>query len=189
MPCAASRSATSRPRVAIGPTVTISTSRWGASRSTSTPSSVRRDRLRAHPRPIPFGNRITVGASSTATASPSSSRSRAASRGAAMRMSGHDLQYRKVPHAVVARTVRPGHPGPVEHEGDTGLVQSDIHQDLVERTVHEGGVQRDNRVQAAEGETCRRGDRVLFGDADVEDAVRDAAPRARAARSAAAWRR
>ena len=34
---------------------------------------------------------------------------------------GDDLQDREVPHAVVARPVRSGHAGPVEHEGDARL--------------------------------------------------------------------
>ena len=105
---------------------------------------------------VPFGKRMTVGASSTATASRSSSRSRSASRGAAMRMCGHDLQHREVPDAVVARTVGAGDAGAVEHEGDAGRVQRDIHQHLVERAVHERRVDRDDRMQAAEREAGGR---------------------------------
>ena len=129
---------------------------------------------------------MTVGASSTATASRSSSRSRAASRGAAMRMSGHELQHREVPHAVVARAVGPGDTGAVEHEGDAGLVQRDIHQHLVERAVHERRVDRDDGVQAAEGEAGGGGHGVLLGDADVVARGRGSAPRTAAARSGAA---
>ena len=54
---------------------------------------------------------------------------------------------------MVARTVGPGDTGAIENEGDARAVQSDIHHDLVERTVHEGGVDRHDRMQAPEGET------------------------------------
>ena len=82
-----------------------------------------------------------------------------------------DLEHRHVPHAVVAGAVVAGHAGPVEHEGDAAPVQRDVHQHLVERTVEEGGVDRDHRVQAAHREARRRGGRVLLGDADVEGAL------------------
>ena len=68
MPWASRRSATSRPMSAIGPTVTSSTSCGADSASTSTPSSVRAIASKSAPT-VPFGKRITVGASSTATAS------------------------------------------------------------------------------------------------------------------------
>ena len=170
MPCAASRSATCRPSFAIGPTVTISTSLCGASRSTSTPSSVRRTASNSLPtlalreahdgRGVVDDDRLA--------------QLLAQARGVARRGDAdvrHDLQDREIPHAVVAGAVRPGDAGAVEHEGDAGLVQRDIHQHLVEGAVHEGRVQRDDRVQSAEGETGRRGDGVLLGDADVEHAV------------------
>ena len=43
--------------------------------------------------------------------------------------------------------------------------------DLVEGAVEERGVHGDDRVQPGEGEAGRAGDRVLLGDADVEDPV------------------
>ena len=101
---------------------------------------------------------------------------------------GDDLQDREIPHAVVARAVGAGDAGPVEHEGDARAVQGDIHQHLVERAVDEGRVQGDDGMQSAEGETGGAGDRVLLGDADVEDAIRDTSRRTGGARSVAAWR-
>ena len=61
-----------------------------------------------------------------------------------------------------------GDAGAVEHEGHAGLVQRDVHQHLVEGAVEERRVDRDDRVQPAEGHPGggRRG--VLLGDADVE---------------------
>ena len=164
---------------AIGPTVTISTSlRAGLGEHVHAVVG-RRTALDSAPT-VPFGKRSTVGASSTATASPSSSARRSESRGAAMRMPGHDLQDRQVPDAVVARAVGAGDAGPVEHERDAGLVQGDIHQHLVEGAVDERRVDRDDRVQPAEREAGRRRRGVLLGDAHVEHAV--------GKRSAMRWR-
>ncbi|GAA2460803.1 hypothetical protein GCM10009857_27470 [Agromyces soli] len=87
---------------------------------------------------------------------------------------GDDLQDRQIPDAVVTRPVGPGDSGAIEHEGDAGLVQGDVHQQLVERAVHEGGVDGDDGMEPAEGEPGRARDRVLLGDADVEDAGREA---------------
>uniref|UniRef100_J1RUT9 Dehydrogenase n=1 Tax=Streptomyces auratus AGR0001 TaxID=1160718 RepID=J1RUT9_9ACTN len=82
-----------------------------------------------------------------------------------------DLQDRHVPHAVVRGAVGAGDTGPVQDEGDPALVQRHVHQHLVEGAVEEGGVDGEDRVQAAGGHTGR-GDRgVLLGDADVVDAV------------------
>ena len=84
---------------------------------------------------------------------------------------GHQLGDRHVPHAVVTGPVRTGDAGPVEHEGHAAAVQRDVHQQLVEGPVEEGGVDRDHRVQPAHRQPGRRGDGVLLGDADVEAAV------------------
>ena len=144
-----------------------------ARRSTSMPPSLptagdRPGRRRA------LGKRSAVGPSATATASRSSSRSLVPSRGHRDPHAGHELQDRQVPHAVVAGAVRAGDPGPVEHEGDRQPVQRHVHQHLVEGPVEERRVDRDDRVQAAHGQPGRAGDRVLLGDADVEDPVREA---------------
>ena len=50
-------------------------------------------------------------------------------------------------------------------------MQGDIHEDLIERAVEEGGIHRDHRMQATHGKASRRRDSVLFGDADVEAAI------------------
>ena len=83
----------------------------------------------------------------------------------------HQLGDRHVPHAVVAGPVRTGDARPVEHERHPATVQRDVHQQLVEGPVEEGGVDRDHRVQAAHRQPGRGGHRVLLGDADVEAAV------------------
>ena len=82
-----------------------------------------------------------------------------------------DLQQRQVPHAVVRGAVGTGDTRAVEHEGHARPVQGDVHEHLVERPVEERGVEGDDRVQAAERQPGSGGDRVLLGDADVDDAV------------------
>ncbi len=70
---------------------------------------------------------------------------------------------------MVAGTVGPGHPGPVEHERDWQPVHRHVHQHLVEGPVQERRVDRHDGVHAAHRQACRAGDGVLLGDADVED--------------------
>ncbi len=86
-----------------------------------------------------------------------------------------DAQDRKIPHAVVRGAVVAGDPRPVEDERDRQLVQRDVEQHLVERAVEKGRVDGDDRVQPTRREPGRGGDGVLFGDADIEGALREAA--------------
>jgi hypothetical protein len=188
IPCAARRSATCRPSFAIGPTVTISTSRCAASRSTSTPSSVRRSASNSvadTPLGEPQHGRAVV---RPATAS---AELLAQAGGVARRRQADardDLEDGEVPHAVVAGPVRSGvTPARSSTNVTTRAVEGDIHQHLIERTVHERRVERDHRVQPAEGEPGGAGHRVLLGDADVEDPI-GMLLRERADPSGAAWR-
>ena len=92
---------------------------------------------------------------------------------------GNDVEDRQIPHAVVAGAVVAGDPGPVEHHGDRQLVQGDVHHDLVERAVEERRIDRHHRVQPAHRQPGRRGHRVLLGDPDVEQPIREAFPERR----------
>ena len=87
---------------------------------------------------------------------------------------GDELQHRQVPDPVVARAVGPRHSGAVEDEGDAGPVEGDIHHHLIERAVHECRVDRDDGVEATEGESRGGGDGVLLRDAHVVHAIREA---------------
>ena len=71
--------------------------------------------------------------------------------------------------AVVA-----GDAGPVEAEHDRLAVQADVEVDLVEGPGEERRVDRDDRAQPAHRHAGGGGDRVLLGDADVEEAVGEA---------------
>ena len=86
---------------------------------------------------------------------------------------GHDLQNRQVPHAVVGRSVRTGDACAVEHERHAGPVQRTVQEHLVERPVEERGVDRHHRVQPCERHAGSRGRGVLLRDPDVEDAARE----------------
>ncbi|CAB4800566.1 unannotated protein [freshwater metagenome] len=48
--------------------------------------------------------------------------------------------------SVIAR-----HAGAIEDERDTGLVKSRVHQDLIQSTVKEGGVHRNDGMQPTHG--------------------------------------
>ena len=89
---------------------------------------------------------------------------------------GNDAQYGQIPHTVVAGTIRAGDPGPVEHHRDGQLMQRHVHRDLVERAVEECRIDRHHRVQSAHRQPGRRRHRVLLGDADVEQPIREALP-------------
>ena len=81
-------------------------------------------------------------------------------------------QQRHVPHAVVAGPVSSRDSGPVQDDRHSRPVQGDIHEHLVEGAVEEGRVEGDHRVHAGEGEAGGEGQRVLLGDADVDDPSR-----------------
>ncbi len=85
----------------------------------------------------------------------------------------HHLEHGDVPHAVAGGAVVPGDAGAVKHEGDPRAVQADVHEDLVERTVQEGGVDREHGVRPGEGHPRGGGHGVLLGDAHVDDTVRE----------------
>ena len=52
-----------------------------------------------------------------------------------------------------------------------------VHQDLVEGPVQEGGVHGDDGMHASPGQPGSGDDGVLFGDAHVEDPVRESRQR------------
>ena len=81
-------------------------------------------------------------------------------------------QQRHVPHAVVAGPVRAGDPGSIQDYRHSCAVESDIHEDLVESAVEEGGVEGHHGVHPGERQPGGEGERVLLGDADVDDPLR-----------------
>ena len=104
--------------------------------------------------------------------------------GASTRMPGTRGEQRHVVHAVVARPVGTGDAGPVDAEHDRQAVQGDVVDDLVPGPVEERRVDRDDRAQPAHRHAGGAGDGVLLGDADVEEAVREAGLERQQARSA-----
>ena len=86
---------------------------------------------------------------------------------------GNGEAEREVQEPVVARPVVAGDAGAVEDEDDRQVQEPDVEVGLVEGPREEGGVDRDDRLQAAHGHPRGRGDGVLLGDPDVEEPVRE----------------
>ena len=82
-----------------------------------------------------------------------------------------------------------GDAGAVEAEHHGQAVQADVEDDLVERPGEERGVDGDDRAQPAHRHAGGGGDRVLLGDADVEEAVGEALRERAAGRWSPAWPR
>ena len=72
---------------------------------------------------------------------------------------------------MVACAVWPGYAGAVENKRHAFFVQGDIHEYLIERTVHKCCVDGDYGVQTTECHSGCRRDSVLFSDSNVEDSV------------------
>jgi hypothetical protein len=60
-------------------------------------------------------------------------------------------------------------PRAVEDDRDAGPMQRAVHEELVESPVEESRVDTHDRVQTGIRESSRHRQRVLLGDADVED--------------------
>jgi hypothetical protein len=71
---------------------------------------------------------------------------------------------------VVTRAVWAGYSSAIKHEGYPGVVQGNIHEDLIESTVHEGCINGNYRMQPAKGHACRRSYGVLLCNANVKNA-------------------
>ena len=79
-------------------------------------------------------------------------------------------------HALVARPVLADEPGPVDGDQHRLVVLADVVDGLVERALQERRVERDDRPHAAHREPGRERHRVLLGDPDVEEPVRERRP-------------
>ena len=66
-----------------------------------------------------------------------------------------------------------GDTGAIEDDGDTGPMQRAVHEELVEGPVEEGRVDTHDRVQPGIREPRRHRQRVLLGNPDVENAIRE----------------
>src|ERR1043166_529396 len=79
-----------------------------------------------------------------------------------------DAQVRHVVDAVVRRTVLPGAAGAVEREDDRQIHDRDVVEDLVERALQEGRVDRGNRLHPLRRQAAAERHGMFLGDADVE---------------------
>jgi hypothetical protein len=76
----------------------------------------------------------------------------------------------QIEHAVVGRSVVAGDASAVDAEHHGEPVQADVEVDLVESAAEEGRIHRHDRAQPGHRHAGGRGDGVLLGDADVEEA-------------------
>jgi hypothetical protein len=86
----------------------------------------------------------------------------------------HLREQGHVEHAVVRWPVVARDPRAVEAEHHRQPVEPDVVGDLVDGPGQEGGVHREDRAQPAHGHPGGGGDGVLLGDADVDQATREA---------------
>ena len=170
-PSAASASATSMPRMTIGPKPTISSS--APSRRTS-------------PWPTGMGVGSTAGRSKPGVARVVQrervvlAERRAQQAPQLLLVLGRgDDQVRQLAlgrdreHALVAGAVLAHEPGPVDADDDRLVVLADVVDRLVEGALEERGVERHERPHAAQRQARGEGHRVLLGDADVVHPVRE----------------
>ena len=92
-------------------------------------------------------------------------------------------------HALVARAVLADEPGPVDRDQDRLVVLADVVDGLVEGPLEEGRVERHDRPHPAHRQPGRERHRVLLGDPDVEEPVRELGLELRHARCRSASRR
>ncbi|CAB4687393.1 unannotated protein [freshwater metagenome] len=82
-------------------------------------------------------------------------------------------QQRHVVDAVVARAVVASHACTVEAEDHWQAMQCNVVDHLVPRTGQERGIQRNNGAKSAHRHACCCGDCMLFGNAHIEEAIRE----------------
>ena len=87
----------------------------------------------------------------------------------------HLGEQRHVVHAVVAGPVVAGDAGTIEAEDHREAVERHVVDHLVPSPAEERAVERHDRTQAAHRHACSSGDRMLLGDADVEEPIGEAA--------------
>ena len=79
-----------------------------------------------------------------------------------------------IERAGMGRAVGADQPGAIHGEAHRQALDGDIVDDLVVASLQEGRIDRAERLHAVGGEAGGEGDSVLLGDADVEDAFREA---------------
>ena len=81
-----------------------------------------------------------------------------------------------------------GHsPGPVKREHHGQALKGHVMDKLIDGALHERAVYGDDGLHAADREPGREGDRVLLGNADVEETLRIAVLKLREAGPPSTW--
>ena len=135
---------------ATGSSGSLLVGRCGAARKAQRERSLRRQRSREHPAQLVRRARRRDG------------------------HAGNAAQIGEVEHAVMRRPVGAGDAGTIDDEGHRQAVERDVAGDLVERALQERRVDADDGTQAAHRESGCERHRVLLGDADIEEALREA---------------
>ena len=103
--------------------------------------------------------------------------------GSENRETGEGTEYRDIVDALVRLAILADRSGAVHGEDDGKTGQRDIVKHLIDRPLHEGGVDRDHRPQAARCEPRRKGDGMLFRYADIVESPREGSTKALEARA------
>ena len=77
-----------------------------------------------------------------------------------------------IPHAIMRRAVRTRDARAIQHERHPRTMESNIHEELVETTVQERRIERDNGMRTLVGHTGCGSHGLGLGDADVDHATR-----------------
>ena len=89
---------------------------------------------------------------------------------------------------MVGRTVVTDNAAAIQGNGDRQIGQADIMDELVQGSLHEGGVDGKEGSHALQGQAGGKGDGMLFRDADIEETIREFVTERTAARCRRAWR-
>ena len=91
--------------------------------------------------------------------------------GGGQAQAGDQRTHGDVPHAVVGCPVGSGDSRAIEDKGDAGAMERNVHEELIEPSVQERGVERNNGVRPLIGHAGGRRHRFGLGNADVYHAT------------------
>ena len=73
-----------------------------------------------------------------------------------------------IEHAMVRRAIITHKTSAIDSDDHVLARECHIDYQLIDRTLHERGIERHHRLLSPDGKTCRHGNRVLFSDAHIE---------------------
>ncbi len=84
-----------------------------------------------------------------------------------------DAEEADVERSGVSRPIGADEAGPVDGEAHGEILDRDVMHDLIVTALKEGRIEGAERLEAFGGEAGGEGHRMLFGDADIEGALRE----------------